>query len=208
MRSEKLYVSCEEMMKGSIILARKVYDSGFLYPDKSDHHKNYLVGIWRGGTSPGIYCHEFFIYKGLAVLHFPIKTEFYIGTDKVSKEVRVWGLDDVIDVVNAEDALLIVDDVWDRGLSLKTVLNEIRKRARKNTPRMKTAVVFYKPEKNQTELEPDFFVAKTRKWINFPHELEDLTQEEIARFKHPIFEQMLFQEDVKAFEESFVNSMQ
>ena len=206
--SEKLYVSCEQLMIGSVILARKVLDSGFFYQDKSDKYKNYLLGIWRGGTYPGIFCHEFFKYKGLTILHFPIKTEFYTGTDQVKKKVSVWGIDDIIEVINAEDKLLIIDDVWDRGWSLHTVLHEIRKRARKNAPEMKTAVVFYKPEKNETELEPNFYVAKTNRWIIFPHELEDLTQKEIETFKHPVFEKMLFEENTKSFEEFFVKSMQ
>jgi len=195
-------------MKGSVILARKVYDSKFFYPNESSTHKNYLLGIWRGGTYPGIFCHEFFKFKGLHMFHFPIKTEFYKGTDQVKNKVSVWGIDDIIEVVNADDRLLIIDDVWDRGWSLCTVMNEIKKRARNNAPEIKTAVVFYKPDKNETELEPDYRVAKTNRWIIFPHELEDLEQKEIASFKHPAFNKVLFEKDIKSFEESFIKSMQ
>jgi len=195
-------------MKGSVILARKVFDSKFFYSDETSKHKNYLLGIWRGGTYPGIFCHEFFKFKDLTILHFPIKTEFYKGTDQVKSKVSVWGIDDIIDVVNADDKLLIIDDVWDRGWSLSTVLNEIRKRARKNAPDMRTAVVFYKPDKNETDLEPDYFVAKTNRWIIFPHELEDLKREEIAKSKDPIFNKMLFEKNIESLEKDFIKSMQ
>lgn len=208
MKTEKLYVSCEDLMTGAVILARKVHDSKFFFTDESNEHKNYLLGIWRGGTYPGIFCHEFFKFKGLTISHFPIKTEFYKGTDQVRNNVSVWGIDDIIEVVNAGDRLLIIDDVWDRGWSLCTVLNEIRKRARKNAPEMRTAVVFYKPEKNETNLEPDYYVAKTNRWIIFPHELEDLKQEEIANFKYPVFKKMLFEKDIESFEDDFIKSMQ
>ena len=43
------------------------------------------------------------------------------------------GLEEVIANVNADDRLLIVDDVFDSGGTIKAVLETIRKQARANT---------------------------------------------------------------------------
>ena len=37
--------------------------------------------------------------------------------------------------------------------------------------------------KNQTALAPDYFIEETEDWLVFPHELNGLTDEEIARNK-------------------------
>ena len=48
---------------------------------------------------------------------------------------------------------------------------------------VKTACVWYKPARRQTELAPDYYVHETARWLVFPHELEGLTPEEIAAHK-------------------------
>ena len=45
---------------------------------------------------------------------------------------------------------------------------------------MRIAVLIWKPANNKTSIKPDYYVGTTDKWIVFPHELEDLTPEEIG----------------------------
>ena len=45
------------------------------------------------------------------------------------------------------------------------------------------ATVFYKPQNNKTDIAPKFYCSITDQWVIFPHELEGLTCEEIAKSK-------------------------
>ncbi|MEO0698855.1 MAG: phosphoribosyltransferase family protein, partial [Pseudomonadota bacterium] len=88
------------------------------------------------------------------------------------------------DTLNAEDRLLIVDDVFDTGKSVQAFIKELKLRCRRNTPEtIRIATVFYKPSKNQTDLTPDFYMRSTEDWLIFPHEIDGLTEEEIAANK-------------------------
>ena len=53
------------------------------------------------------------------------------------------------------------------------------------------ACVYWKPEKNVTSLQPDYFTRDVgREWIVFPHEIEGLTPDEI-RTKDPLLAELL-----------------
>ena len=51
------------------------------------------------------------------------------------------------------------------------------------TPEIKIATPYFKPNKNQTDRKPDFFIHETDQWLIFPHELEGLTFEDIKENK-------------------------
>jgi hypothetical protein len=106
----------------------------------------------------------------------------------VRGSVEIKGLDHVISAINAEDRLLIVDDVFDTGHTIREVCEYIQSNARKNAPDIKIAVVYYKPEKNETGIVPDFYLKETRDWIVFPHELEHLSPEEIKAKSREIYD--------------------
>ena len=60
----------------------------------------------------------------------------------------------------------------------------IRAEARLNTPHdIRIATPYFKPNKNKTDLRPDYFVHETDEWLVFPHELKGLTKEEIREHK-------------------------
>ena len=44
---------------------------------------------------------------------------------------------------------------------------------------MRIAVPWYKPSRNETSIEPDYFIRETAEWLVFPHELDALTPEEL-----------------------------
>ena len=172
---EKLYVSAEELLRASYELAWRVYESGFR-PD-------YIVGIWRGGAPVGIAVQEFFDLMGVASDHIAIRTSSYKGIGEREKTVQVYGLNYVIRQVESDNSLLMIDDVFDTGLSVQKVIEDLKKACKKNTPNIRIATPYYKPENNMTERTPDYFLHETNKWIVFPHELKGLSLEEIASNK-------------------------
>ena len=87
----------------------------------------------------------------------------------------------LIETVNAEDKLLVIDDVFDTGNTIKTVIETINRMARRNTPEIRTACLYYKPSMNKTDIVPNYFLHETAAWLVFPHELEGLSHEEMQK---------------------------
>lgn len=169
----KTFISGNEIFVDSYKLARKIYDDGFR-PD-------FVVGIWRGGTPIGIAVEEFLRIQQCPIkFHTAIKTQSYTGIGQ-RREVEVMGLEDVVAKCNSEDKLLILDDVFDTGNSVKAVLEALKAKARKNMPETRTGCLWYKPTANQTDVVPDYWLHETEAWLVFPHELEGLTLEEIGQ---------------------------
>ena len=173
---EKHFITADELLIDSFKLADQVYRSGF--------RPHFIVGVWRGGAPVGIAVQEYLDYRGIETDHIAIRTSSYYGIDQQDKIVRVHGLNYIIDHVNADDSLLLVDDVFDSGRSVIAILNELKEKTRANLPgTIKIATPWYKPERNTTELKPDYFIHETDQWLVFPHELSGLTPEEIASAK-------------------------
>ena len=171
---EKRFISAQELLQDSFRLGAKIIESGFA--------PNYIIGIWRGGTPVGIAVQELLDYFGIETDHIAIRTSSYTGIGEQDKEVRVHGLGYLVQNLNAEDSLLIVDDVFDSGLSLQAVIDELTRRTRRNTPHeIRIATPWFKPTNNKTKIIPDFYLHETDQWLVFPHELKDLTVEEIGR---------------------------
>ncbi len=168
----KVYLSAQELLEDSFRLAIEVYNSGFR-PD-------FIVGVWRGGTPVGIAVQELLETMDVKTDHISIRTSSYTGIDSRAKEVRVHGLDYLIRNVNAPDSLLIVDDVFDTGLSVQAVIKTLKIKARLNTPHdIRIATPWYKPANNKTDgLVPDYYIHESSEWLVFPHELQGLTREE------------------------------
>lgn len=173
---EKHYISANELLLDSFKLAEQIYQRNF--------RPHFIVGIWRGGAPVGIAVQEYLDYMGVHTDHIAIRTSSYVGIDKQHKEVKVHGLDYVVNNVRADQELLIVDDVFDSGRSIRAVIDQIRLRSGENMPRtIKVACPWYKPARNVTDLTPNFYVHATEKWLVFPHELKGLTLEEILKGK-------------------------
>ncbi|MCV6626212.1 MAG: phosphoribosyltransferase family protein [Cellvibrionaceae bacterium] len=173
---EKTYISPASLYEDSFKLAAQIYASGF--------RPNYIVGVWRGGTPVGIVVQELLEYCGVESDHIAIRTSSYEGIGKRSDNVRVHGLGYIVDKINAEDSLLIVDDIYDSGMSVQAILRELEARCRKNTPQdVRVATLYFKPKNNLTDSEPDFYQHKTEDWLVFPHEVLGLSEEEIRANK-------------------------
>ncbi len=174
---DKHFVDLNTYYQDSLLLAKKVIESKF-YP-------NYLVALWRGGTFPGMSIQEFFKKIGLKVDHISIRTNHYDDSalDKRQEKVLVIGLNYLIDNANSEDKILIVDDVFDTGKTIREVIDQYTLKTRKNAANIKIATVYYKPSRNETNIKPDYYIHETDQWIVFPHELIGLTNEEIEKGK-------------------------
>ncbi len=172
----KQFLSADQLLADAFRLGVQVLDSGF--------RPSFIVGIWRGGTPVGIAVQELLEYRGVTTDHIAIRTSLYRGIGDRHAETRVHGLQYVIDNVDAEDGLLLVDDVYDTGLSIDAVIRHLERGARRNTPRdIRVATTYYKPDNNRTERVPDYYVHETDRWLVFPHELQDLTPAEILQHK-------------------------
>lgn len=173
---KKTFISANELLLDAFRLAELIYQRGF--------HPNFIVGVWRGGAPVGIAVQEYLEFMGIHSDHIAIRTASYYGIDQQTKDVKVFGLNYVIDNIKAEHSLLIVDDVFDSGRSLKAIIDQIKLRAGDNAPAtIKTACPWYKPSRNVTNLTPDFYVHATDAWLVFPHELQGLTLEEVVAGK-------------------------
>ena len=139
---KKTFIQADELLKDSFKLAWQVYESGYR-PD-------YIVGVWRGGAPIGIAVQEFLDVLGIDSDHIAIRTSSYSGIAKREKTVQVHGLSYVIKKIESENSLLIVDDVFDTGNSIDQVIRDIETACKKNTPEIKIATPYFKPNQNKT----------------------------------------------------------
>ena len=158
---DKIYISADDLLIDSFKLAQQIFESGF--------RPQFIVGVWRGGAPVGIAVQEYLDFAGIKTDHIAIRTSSYYGIGLQDKEVRVHGLNYIIDNVNATDELLLVDDVFDSGRSLIAVIKELEEKTRANLPKtIKIATPWYKPNRNTTSIVPDFFIHETDSWLVFP----------------------------------------
>lgn len=174
--SDKFYLDAQELLEDSFKLAAEVIKSGF--------EPTFIVALWRGGVPMGVAVQDFLQYFGIQTDHIAIRTSSYSGIDNQARTVKVYGMNYLIKNCCHEDRLLFVDDVFDTGKTLQAVIQRINDIARKNTPHdIRIAVPYYKPERNQTSLVPDYYLHETDEWLMFPHSLEGLAQEELEQHR-------------------------
>lgn len=169
----KLYVSADDLLNDSFALGHRVLSSGFI--------PQVLIALWRGGTPVGVAVQELFAYFGHDHLHFPVKTSHYRGIEQRHNQVSIEGLDPLWATLTSNSRILVVDDVFDTGITIDQVMAVIEKQAPDCDVR--AAVPYFKPKNNLTERTPDYYLHTTDQWIVFPHELAGLSEKEISRGK-------------------------
>ena len=179
----KSFVTADDLLLDSFRLAAQVYESGFR-PD-------FLVGLWRGGSAVGIAVQEGLDHFGVETDHIAIRTS-YRGQQYYSKMVdkagaiRVHGLRYLHERVSSHHSMLIVDDAYSSGSSVKAVIEQLQRKARRNLPHdIRIATVWYRPTE-RTIRPPDFFVHETTDWLVLPYELAGLSIEELRAQKSEI----------------------
>ncbi len=188
---QKLFIEEQELLLDGYRLGVKIFNSGFR-PD-------FIVGIWRGGSAVGIVVQECLQYLGVDTDHISIRTSYrgkstYQEIIDHAESIRVHGAQYLYETMNAGDGLLIVDDVYSSGLSIKAVIDRLSGKMRRNMPsEVRIAVPWYKPGRNRTGRIPDYYLHETDQWLVLPYELNSLTLEEIYENKTglaPIFDEL------------------
>ena len=183
---KKKYIREKVLIQDSFKLAIKIFNSQFK-PD-------FLVGLWRGGSTVGIYVQECLQHLGVQTDHISIRTSYqgepdYRDRIEKGREIRAHGLQYLLENLNHDQKLLIVDDVYGSGSSINAVIKQLSERLKKNMPRnYKVAVPWYKPSQNTSGRVPDFYVHETDEWLVLPYELVGLDPNEIANNKPGVSE--------------------
>ncbi len=172
----KQYISAQSLLDDAFRLGADIYDSGF--------RPTFILALWRGGAPVGIAVQEFLAYKNVICDHIAVRTSSYLNVDERSNEVRIYGINYILKKISFDDRLLIVDDVYDTGHTISTLIQHLKDKARQNSPEdIRVAVPYYKPNRNQTSRAPDYYIHATDAWIKFPHSLEGLSAEEVAEHR-------------------------
>ncbi len=179
---DKRFIAEEDLLLDAYRLGVKVFNSGF--------RPSFIVGLWRGGSSVGIAVQECLQHLGVATDHISLRTS-YRGVEHYqrmleggSADIRVHGTQYLLENMNAEDGLLIVDDVYSTGLNVKAVIDRLEARTRRNMPHdVRIAVPWYKPARNRTGRVPDYSLHETDEWLVLPYELTGLSLDEIRTHK-------------------------
>lgn len=176
--TSKTYLSANDITRDSFLLARKIWDSGFR-PDA-------IIALWRGGSPVGIAVQEFLRVKGIDCYHTIVKCTSYTGIEESHTPV-IENMDYVLAALRPNSRVLVVDDIFDTGATARRIKEELSNL----TANVKFATLYFKPRRNATTFQPDFFTRETDRWLVFPHELMDLTPDEI-REKDPFVHDLLF----------------
>ncbi len=174
----KTYLSSNEVTRDSFLLANIIWSSGFR-PDA-------IIALWRGGSPVGIAVQEFLRMKGVDCYHTIVKCSSYTGIE-ASHEPVVENMGYVRAVLRPNGKVLVVDDIFDTGSTARRVKLELAT----TTADVRFATLYFKPSRNSTPFKPDYYVRETDRWLVFPHELMDLTPDEILE-KDPFVHGLLF----------------
>ena len=180
--AEKQYLSAQGLLEDSFKLGEQILESGF--------RPTFMIAVWRGGAPVGIAVQEYLAFHGVETDNIAIRTSSYAAAiDQQSRQVKVHGLNYLMKNVQAHDKLLIVDDVFDTGRSIEAIIQELHRRTRLNMPQdVRVAVPYFKPSRNKTDREPDYYVHETEAWLKYPHSLEGLSAEEISKGRPELYD--------------------
>lgn len=173
---DKRYIGADDLLRDSFQLAAAVHDAGF-EPD-------FLVGLWRGGSAVGIAVQEGLEHFGVKTDHIAIRTSYsgaHRYSEMVSKadQIRVHGLQYLLENLSSHHSMLIVDDVYSTGSSVNAVIEQLARRTRRNLPHdIRIASVWFRPTE-KTLKTPDYFVHQTSDWLVLPYELTGMSLDEL-----------------------------
>ena len=181
-RRQRRFLDEETLIEDAFRLGVQVFESGF--------RPNFIVGLWRGGSTVGIYVQECLQTLGVTTDHIALRTS-YRGMQAYEamvaspdQNIRVHGAHYLLDNLNHDDRLLIVDDVFSTGYSIAAVLNRLNTQLKRNMPAdTRIATLYQRPDAAKTALVPDFCLHRTDDWLVFPYEINGLTREDIDSHK-------------------------
>jgi hypoxanthine phosphoribosyltransferase len=172
----KRFIRADDLLRDSFQLAANIHEAGFR-PD-------FLVGLWRGGSAVGIAVQEGLDFFGTPTDHIAIRTSYsgahrYPEMVSQADRIRVHGMQYLLETLCSHHSLLIVDDVYSTGSSVKAVIDQLTQKTRRNLPRdIRIATVWYRPTAS-TLRTPDYYVHETDDWLVLPYELSGQSLDEL-----------------------------
>lgn len=178
----KVFLDEQTLIEDSFRLGVSIFESGF--------RPTFIVGLWRGGSSVGIYVQECLQTLGVETNHISLRTS-YRGqpsyqqmASSPASDIRVHGTRYLIENLNTDDSLLIVDDVFSTGKNIDSVIKRLELGLRRNMPnKIRIATLYERPSFKAVDVSPDFVLHKTEDWLVFPYEMSGLTLAEINKHK-------------------------
>ena len=168
---KKIFIDANSFLIDSFKLASLVWED--------DYRPTVIVIIGRGGAPIGIALHEFFWYQGWEASLAMVKSGAYVGLQRKRKG-KIEGVSELVSHLSSEDRLLLVDDVFDTGLTIQQIIKLIREKGGERVPaEIRIATLYYKPRRSRTGLKPHYYLKEVDHWLVFPHELCGLTLEEL-----------------------------
>jgi hypoxanthine phosphoribosyltransferase len=186
----KRFVAADDLLRDSFQLAANIA--------AADFHPDFLVGLWRGGSAVGIAVQEGLEFLGIKTDHIAIRTSYrgapsYDEMISKAESIRVHGLQYLLENLCSHHKMLIVDDVYSTGSSVKAVIDQLARKTRRNLPHdIRIATVWYRPAENAVRV-PDYYVHETRDWLVLPYELSGLSIDELREHRpelHDIIERL------------------
>ncbi len=179
---KKKFLDEETLILDSFKLGVQIFESGF--------KPTFIVGLWRGGSAVGIYVQECLQTLGIETNHLSLRTSYrgqpyyHEAVASPDAELRVHGTQYLLENLNADDSLLIVDDVFSTGKNIDAIINRLRYRLKRNMPKeVKVATLWQRPSYKAVDFEPNFMLHQTEDWLVFPYEMSGLTLDEIKEHK-------------------------
>ncbi|MEW6070329.1 MAG: phosphoribosyltransferase family protein, partial [Candidatus Thermoplasmatota archaeon] len=106
------------------------------------------------------------------ILDLPLHVIYTQRYKKGSKETySMIKLTDILGTARFGGNILVIDDITDEGITMKTVVEKIKSMVDINV--VKSATLFHKPHSVFT---PDYYVKTTTDWIVFPYEVCEYCQ--------------------------------
>jgi hypoxanthine phosphoribosyltransferase len=133
------------------------------------HYKpDVIIGLLRGGIIPARIFADFFNVK---MDFFALDVKLYTGINERDKKPVIRHFDEDI----KGKKILIVDDIWDSGTTMKAVLEYLKNED------IQTVTLYWKETADQ---KPTYYsyVAKEEQWIVFPWEKTE-TKNELRQAK-------------------------
>lgn len=179
---KKKFLDEQSLILDSFRLGVNIFETGF--------KPTFIVGLWRGGSSVGIYVQECLQTLGVETNHISLRTSYrgqpYYDemVNSSSSEIRVHGTRYLLENLNADDSLLIVDDVFSTGKNIEAVIKRLNFRLKRNMPKeVRVATLYQRPSYKAVDFKPDFVLHQTEGWLVFPYEMSGLTLDEIKENK-------------------------
>lgn len=159
--SGRISESWDSLEAMTIELANKITQ----FSKKHNRKFDKVVVIPKGGYYLGLLLPEMLGFYNDQLIHTCVQS--YEGAGVQSGSLIVGNMPSEEDIRDQD--LLIVDEVWDTGMTLDYIIKYLKDRGSKS---ITVAVLHYKPGKSRIkDKQPDIFVKQTDAWIDYAWEM-------------------------------------